>query len=51
MKHTNNQLIGSVVLLIGESFLYKLGIYELFFVIISAIICVAIILFERKPAL
>jgi hypothetical protein len=51
MKETQNQLVGSFVILVGESFLYKLGIYELWFVIATGLICFAIVVFERKPAL
>ena len=51
MKYTNNQLVGTFVLIVGEAFLYKVGIFELWFVLVSAFICVALIIFERKPAL
>jgi chromate transport protein ChrA len=51
MKHTQNQLVGIAVLLVGEVFLYKAGIYELWFVIVTGIIGLALVVFERKPAL
>lgn len=50
LKYTQNQFIGVFIMLIGEALLYKIGIYQLWFVIVSAIICLALIVFERKPA-
>jgi len=51
MQQTQNQFMGAIVLIIGESFLYKLGIYQFWFVIVSAFICIAIVIYERKPAM
>jgi hypothetical protein len=51
MQQTQNQFMGAIVLIIGESFLYKLGIYQFWFIVVSAFICISIILYERKPAL
>jgi hypothetical protein len=51
MKQTQNQFVGSLVMLTGESFLYKMGIYELWFVIVTGLICIALIIYERKPSL
>jgi len=51
MKKTNNQLIASFILIAGEAMLWKLGIYELWPVIVTAIICFAIIVWERKPSI
>jgi hypothetical protein len=51
MKRTNNQLIASFVLIAGEAILWKLGIYELWPVIVTSIICFAIIVWERKPSI
>ena len=51
LKKTNNQLIASFILIAGEAMLWKLGIYELWPVIVTAIICFAIIVWERKPSI
>jgi hypothetical protein len=51
MQQTQNQFMGAIVLIIGESFLYKLGIYQFWFVTVSAFICIAIVIYERKPAM
>jgi hypothetical protein len=51
LKFTQNQFIGGFVMLIGEMFLYKLGIYQFWFVVISMLVIGALVIFERKPAL
>jgi hypothetical protein len=51
MQQTQNQFVGGLIMLTGEAFLYKLGIYELWFVIVTGLICFALIIYERKPAL
>jgi hypothetical protein len=51
LKHTQNQLIGGFVLIMGEALLYKVGIYQLWFVIVSAIIIASLVLYERKPSM
>jgi hypothetical protein len=51
MRATQNLLVTGIVLLAGESFCYKLGIYELWFVVITGIVLFALTIFERKPAM
>jgi len=52
MKYTgSNQFIGGIVLIVGEALLYKIGLFELWAVISSAFIVLAILIFERKPSM
>jgi hypothetical protein len=50
-KHTQNQLVTGVIMIVLEAFCYKLGIYQLWMVIITGFLLLALIVFERKPAL
>ena len=51
MKKAQNQLVGSAVLITGEIFLWKLGIYQFWFVIVTFLVCFAIIIYERRPVM